>query len=63
MVLINTVFFLTDKVNAKKKPWSSEKMSQIIAILIEGRAAENRKTNEQYYFCRHYDVIEISGSN
>ncbi|XP_072384043.1 KRAB-A domain-containing protein 2-like [Diabrotica undecimpunctata] len=52
------------KLNSFKKPWSFEKLREVCTLLRTAREQKEigvRRTNEQHYFFRNYELLEIGG--
>lgn len=52
---------LQDNLPEHRKWFDENKISHVLNQLKLARSSENKKTNEQYYLLRRYDIINVSG--
>lgn len=45
----------------KKKPWYQKDVDEVIQNLTEAKASGSKKTQNQYYVLRKYDLLQVGG--
>lgn len=56
------LFYLLVKANAKRRAWSAQRYDKVLNMLHQIAVQKSmKKTNEQYYFLRQYEIFEVNG--